>query len=290
MKTTRAIIFSALLAFQQFSAAEAGALITPAVTLPRLPTGAVFARLRWDLGSIDPILGGAIFEIEAQEASAAAGGRSGTYRFRMPRLASARSPIRVRGIKVLVNDRWDPAGSAFANIDRTVAAGDLPADPAELLPFPVLSPKAIVVAQELGEGDQLRIELAELTLAADAPACIALEQFRANVEPAMRAKNCYSCHSSDQDPGMGNARLRFPMSGDTAAVCARALQRTDSLRPEESALVEYPLRRANGHTRIFVRPEEILPAWTSWIEAERRRGALRQTRIFQTRPSGGSTQ
>src|SRR5690606_21459106 len=76
-----------------------GARVTTTLALPNLPTSGTYVPLRWELSQLNPstpLVGNALFEIEAQRLS------DTTYRVRNPRIVGLTAPIRLTNIHIYV--------------------------------------------------------------------------------------------------------------------------------------------------------------------------------------------
>lgn len=249
---------------------ELGTLVTTALTLPAtLPTkDQGFQTLKWDLGTIDPTLKGTVFEVDAQHFATPTASTKGAYRFREPRVATATSPIFVKGIKLAVNGAYDVRANTYTTVRQTVEPALMPTDGAALLPFPALSPFTLIVLQDKPSGDTLEVAFEHLNVSTPV-ACKAMAKFQP-IADLLAARNCYACHGGgpDQQPGTAPARQRLPLTGDLTAICGQALQRMDRFNPSGSVFISYPLRGSNEHPRVIPQTNEIEPAWSEWVAAE----------------------
>jgi hypothetical protein len=250
-----------------------GNFFSDEVVLPAgLPTGAdSWVKMRWDLSNIDPSLDGALFEVEAQQFAAPNGTVKGAYRFRKPRLASVLNPVHVKGIRILVNGKFDSFADEYVTVDQTVAAAPIPSDASAPLPHAVLSADPLIVSEDQGvAADKLSLGFDVLQAVAMPPKCKALPLYQKGVVPAINARNCYYCHGggSQNLPGTEPARSRLSFAGDDAGLCAKLVQRATAWNPQISPLIAYPLKGAFEHPRIIPSVSEVFPGWTNWIAAE----------------------
>jgi hypothetical protein len=251
-----------------------GNFFTAQLPLPaNLPVGRDnWVPMRFDLSNVDPSLDQALFEIEVQHFAAPADPSPGAYRFRKPRLASVLNPVHLKGIRVLVNGKWDSFADAYVPLEITVGSAPIPADARKPLPHPVLSADPLIVTEDKPSGDVISIAFEGLNAVAQAPRCKALTLYQSNVAPTLKARNCYYCHSGgDQNlPGddSNGALSRLSFAGTDAALCSRLLQRVTPWNPQISPLISYPLKGSWEHPRIIPSVSEVSPSWTDWINAE----------------------
>jgi hypothetical protein len=251
-----------------------GRFFTARLPLPaNLPVGKdAWVPMRFDLSDIDPALDGAVFEIEVQQFAAPNDPSPGAYRFRKPRVASVLNHVHVKGIRVLVNGKFDSFADAYVPLELTVGAAPIPADSRKPLPHPVLSADPLIVTQDKASGDVISIAFEELKAVAQLPACKALASYQKNVLPTLRARNCFYCHSGgDQNlPGDDShgALSRLSFAGNDAALCARLLQRVTPWNAQISPLISYPLKGSYEHPRIIPSVSEVSPGWLDWMAAE----------------------
>jgi hypothetical protein len=251
-----------------------GKFFTDPAPLPAgLPVGTQnWVPMRWDLSGIDPSLDGAIFEVEVQQFAAPSDTTPGAYRFRKPRLATVLNPVHIKGIRVLVNGKFDSYADEYVPVEVTVGSQAIPADPTKPLPHPVLSADPLIVTEDKPAGDQISVGFEDLTAVAKQPVCKALPLYQKSVLPTIKARNCYYCHSGgDQGlPGDDShgAVSRLSFAGTDAALCARLVQRVTAWNPEISPLISYPLKGSYGHAHVIPSVEEVSPGWLDWITAE----------------------
>jgi hypothetical protein len=250
-----------------------GNFFTAQLPLPQnLPVGRdTWVPLRFDLSDIDPSLDQALFEIEVQWFSQPASPSPGAYRFRKPRLASVLNPVHLKGIRVLVNGKWDSFADAYVPLEITVGDAPIPSDPKKPLPHPVLSADPLIVTEDKPTGDVISIAFEGLNAVAQSPRCKSLSLYQSNVVPTLKARNCFFCHSGgDQNlPGDDSrgAVSRLSFSGTDATVCSKLIQRVTPWNPQISPLVSYPLKADWEHPRIIPAVDEVSP-WYDWINAE----------------------
>jgi hypothetical protein len=254
-----------------------GKYFTQPQKLPaNLPTGRdSWVAMRFDLSEIDPSLDGAIFEIEVQHFAQPGDGLPGAYRFRKPRLASVLNPVRLKGIKVLINGKYDAFANGYVPLELTVGAAPIPADPKIPLPHPVLSADPLIVAQDLASGDQISIAFDDLKAVAVVPGCRSLALYQKGVVPTLNARKCTYCHGGNDpneppptDPMMIQARKRLSFAGNDAALCGKLLQRVTPWNHRISPLIAYPLKGIYDHPRIIPSISEVSPGWLDWMAAE----------------------
>jgi hypothetical protein len=243
-----------------------GRFFSEAVALPtELPSRQQgFVPMRWSLQTIDQsLLRGAVFEVEVQKFADAGQDAPGAYRFRKPRLASPDKHLRVENVKLLVNGKFDVLANAYTAIASSVTAKAIPS--AGALGQPVLSAKPMIVPEDIAGADKIVVSFEVLQQESAARTCRAQTSFTQNVLPVVTARNCRGCHGDAAQV----AGQRFFMSADNGALCNEFLQRVDFNVLMNSPLIDYPLRGANDHARIIPRLDEVTPAWTDWIRAER---------------------
>ncbi len=252
---------------------RAGQVFTEPAPLPaNLPyaVDGAYVPMRWPLDSLGTEFIGSVFEIEVQKFIDASEQGKGAYRFRRPRLLAAAQPLDIRTVRVLVNDKFDVAATVFEQIDQRVGAAPIPASGEP--PHPLLSSKPLLVIDDQGQAsDQIVISFERLSLAEAAPSCAAFDEFEANVYPVMVARNCSGCHgggnAGSPDPA---AVARFDMNLDLPALCAAAVQRIDFHSAGTSVLIDFALRGVHGHPKVIPVVAEVVPAWTDWVESERK--------------------
>lgn len=251
---------------------EESSIVTGVLPLPEdlpLAESGRFISLRWDLSVISSSWQGAFFELEIQRFTEGTNEARGSYRVRKPRLATPEKTVHLKGIRVLVNDQYDPLENTYTSIEKTVSASSFE-ESSQLWPFPVLSSQLMIVIEDEQVTDQVSIAF-DILEVVNPRACQALDAFQSKVESTMVAKRCFNCHSGGPEghPGVGNGRIRFPMTGTSFELCAKILERVDFGVPEMSPIIQYPMHSANGHPLIITNPQDTQPSWIEWIEAEK---------------------
>ena len=254
---------------------EAGNFFSADVAIPANlpPRGENYVMLRFDLSSLGEEFYGVFLELEAQKFADATPDYRGAYRFRRPRLATPEHTIALRGLRVLVNGHWDTLADRYVMIDTVVSPHAMPTNPAQALPFPVLSSDPLIVPIEKTGLDRISVSFDAIALAPERQ-CRSLETFTRRVLPVLEARSCFHCHGggTQNSGGVGTAVQRMSLAGTHAEICKTALERIDFMTPRSSPWISFPLRGVFNHPRLITSPAEIFPAWTDWIQAERARG------------------
>lgn len=248
-----------------------GKFFSDATTVPKVTQGP-FLKMRFPLAGAGTSFANAIMELEITRFSPASGGQPGTYQLRKPRLATRDVPIKIGGLKVLVNGVYYSYSDAFSEIDATVNPGDLPSDPATALPFPVLTSENILLPEMDPGQDEFKLALDVLEVA-PAQTCHHLDLFQKNVMPVLDVRSCYLCHGGGPEkyPGRGTAVQVMNMAMDDNALCASFLERATGPEMLTSPLFAYTWKGAFNHPRAIASPDEIFPLWTDWLSAEQAR-------------------
>ncbi len=115
-----------------------------------------------------------------------------SYKFQNPRLITSSANIKIKNIKLLVNNSYNPQHSTYTLIDKAVTPTD-----AKLSDF------AMLVIKDKGlNGDKISFSFEELKIDSgtipDTGLAASQESFRINVYPVSRT-NCINCHTS-QNP------------------------------------------------------------------------------------------
>ncbi len=183
---------------------------------------------------------------------------------RKPRLLAAARAMHIKNIFILARDA---AGAVTMlpplAVEQNIAAAeiDLAAD-FPVLPFAVLSPLEFTLP-----GATVEVAIGfEVLEEGTVQECKALATFEKKVFSQMEEFKCAKCHAPTSKSG---ARLKFPMTNDIAALCRDSLQRVHRTDPENlSPLIQYPLRKANGHTLIISNWQFAKKDWLKWIAEE----------------------
>ena len=183
---------------------------------------------------------------------------------RKPRLLAAARTMQVRNLFFLARDA---AGMVTALapilVEQEIAAAEIDLTlEFPVLPFAVLSPLEFTLPAQTVEVAVGFETLAEGTVRE----CKALGTFEKRVFESMEEFKCAKCHAPTSK---SSARFKFPMTGDLAKLCRDSLQRVHRTDPENlSPLIQYPLRKANGHTLIITNWQFAKKDWLKWITEE----------------------
>ncbi len=253
-----------------------GGLVTEPIALPMgLPSfeSGKFTTLRWDLSRLTPSvpnLQNAYFEIEIQKFNEPGNGITGAYRFRKPRIGTGLTSLRFKGIRILVNHRFNPLENTYMRASGVVPVGLLSPQGAILGEFPVLSAESLVVLQR-SENDSISIAFDELK-ASTPIQCNRVDEFERKVLPIFVKANCFECHGGGPAnmQGSGLAKELFSMNRSSAELCSQSLARMDRSVPESSALFVYPFRTRFEHPAAptSVPASPVKRQLTEWLKAE----------------------
>lgn len=116
-----------------------------------------------------------------------------SYKFQNPRIVTTSSNVKVRNVRLLVNNTYNPQHSTFTHIDKLATPVD-----------GKLHDYAMLVFKDKGSaGDKISFAFEELKISTEVPedpALIASENsFRTTVYPISRT-NCISCHTVQNPP------------------------------------------------------------------------------------------
>ncbi len=206
------------------------------------------------------------FRIEVQQFSPRSQAGPGAYRFRNPRLVTPSTAVHVRGIRVVVNGKYDPAFSEFPDIDTVVAAGSTATSTA-------ISTALLLIVQDKDAGDMIQIGFDVLEPGVAVTGCKNLANFATLVSPGMH-NQCMNCHGTIGNPAYAAMRLvqdnglTMATPQDTAGNCVRALQRVNVNTPAQSRLVLNPTGQ-NGHSTVGGFTSAMSLQWQQWINSER---------------------
>jgi hypothetical protein len=179
--------------------------------------------------------------------------------------------VRIKGIKILINGKFDPTGVQLSLVDQTINARpmtDLELQ-GDVWPTPVLSVGHTIVLQDLKDGDRISVAFDDV-ISASAMECKVASLFGSNVAPVLNARGCYYCHGGGPDkfPGETLAVQRLSMALTDQELCTQALQRMNKREATLSPFITYGLSGSNGHQKLISSPVEVFPAWTQWLAAE----------------------
>lgn len=284
-------------AIQQWAAAEAsggGGLPTPdsdpapdgldqnpgtvrstALTIPDLSgvTGNNWARVRFNLSGFTPAVGitDGVFEVEMQEFTPASADLMGSIQIRFPRIGSPTTGIWAKGIKIILNGRYDPILNTYHRVDSLVPPGgaiSTTGTPPPAIPYADLGNRATLIIPNIkpyAQGNTLVFSF-DVLQASAAVVCRNLAGFIATVRPRMAA-SCYNCH---QNVNSGGARFRLNAQDD-AGTCAQVLARADRANPANSSFIlvprlGLPLTNGNNHNTINISAD--IDAWIAWVQSE----------------------
>ncbi len=115
-----------------------------------------------------------------------------SYKFQNPRIITSSAKIKIKNIKLLVNNSYNPQHSTYTLVDKTATQAD-----AKLSEF------AMLVIKDKGlAGDKISFSFEEMKidtgLVPDTGLAASQESFRLNVYPVSRT-NCMNCHTT-QNP------------------------------------------------------------------------------------------
>jgi hypothetical protein len=227
---------------------------TVAMPIPaNLPTGgnlaANFVPITFTLNSpndsIDPNLVGATFSFDIQKFD------NFSYRVKNPRILTPNTGISVSDIRLAVNGVIRPADATYSLVTATVNMGATAT---------VLSPAAMVVLIDKGPTlDQMMVSFGSIKSGTLSNTCKNVAGFTSMVKPGF-ATYCNRCHSG------GGFDL---VSGTDAAICARALAKTDRANPANSPLIVKPNTGTNHPGGRIALPQTTIDSWINWITSER---------------------
>lgn len=149
-----------------------------------------------------------------------------TYLLTRPRIVTPTQNIRVRNVRLMVNNSWSPQNSTFTTVDKITTPTD-----------GILSGFPMIVLKDQGENvDRFHFEFEELAVYAGQVNNASLTAFQNTVYPITRA-NCVNCHSSQ----------RPHASPDALTAHDYAVTITNFTTPANSTLVT---RIRNGHQGV----------------------------------------
>lgn len=241
-----------------------GALVTKASPLPSDLASVKDRRysvLEWNLGEIHPRLSGIMFRLQVQKFSEKSPTTSEAYRFFKPVIyttttsTAERRSIQVRGIKVLINGKYDPASTAFAHLNVQTADSEIP--------FALSTRTMIVLADQGANTDQITIAFDDVSFntpieCKDVAGFVALmSQFRGT---------CQSCHNGSAF----QVTRKFDLSATPEKVCAQFLVRVNKSVVSQSPLFLFGLGHG-GHPMVFRNEDEasgLLRQLKLWLKKE----------------------
>jgi hypothetical protein len=219
-----------------------------------------FHKMTWNFGTAaNSPLKNYGFQIDVQRFSDSGEGIKGAYRFRNPRLISKGRPARVKGVRILINGKYDTRANAFLPIDRVIA-------PAQQInptswSAPALSMRDLILIEANGPAtDMISVAFDELD-AAEAPTCMAVEAFKTNVLPVFEIGACMDCHTK------GSAQGAFNLAGEISQICSESKQRITPDLVQKSPLIMLPAGR-QGHPLLLTNVNELLVPVMKWFEEE----------------------
>ena len=221
------------------------------VTAPlALPTDEIPRVLSYPLASQVPEITGAKLELRARY-------EEGAYVLDQPRLMTKKTGVKIQGLSIAVNGRWQAGANSWQRVRARVAPQD----------SPLISTTTLRVAKDRDE-DTLAIGIQTLS-PTDAFDCHEWERFRKEVLPVIANRDCYRCHGGGPSAYPGTAaKERLNMAVDESSLCRNLLGRGNGMSAIDCALISLPLRGTFGHPREIPLAAEILPSWEEWIRAE----------------------
>ncbi len=248
-----------------------GKYFTAAITAPSdlpvyLPEKVdAWKRIEWDLSAIRDDLAGTKFSVEAQVYSPGTDAAPAAYRFRKPRMHQGFDPIRIAGVRILVNGKFDRLANAYESIDTVTAPQEVAGG--GILEFPVLTSQPLLLLQEKKAGDMFSVAFDELTIV-DRPKCKEAGMFKEKVLPILAKADCASCHTTAGTATLPAARASFAMELTDDQLCSAFIQRTNHTSPLRSVVIEMPARGKLGHPIVITEPAAYLDVLQTWMSAE----------------------
>ena len=222
------------------------AQITNNLNIP-VNLGTNYQELRFDLGVSG--FPGATFSIMVRTVTEGGGGVN--YEFNRPRLITAGADIKIKDVKVWLNDDYNPQNATYTTLEGHISANS------EV----TLSTQGALVVDENGAlADRVKVSFGILEQNAAVPACQEMALFTTLNNQIQN--QCIGCHANNS---------AWSMAADAATRCEEALQRVSRELNTKSIL--YTIGAVGGAGLPLNHPNTFNAAGQTalldWISAER---------------------
>ncbi|MGE3975431.1 MAG: hypothetical protein AB7F59_12980 [Bdellovibrionales bacterium] len=230
---------------------------TQEVVIPDLQPGP-FVKLTFDLAQLQPVqtgLQGSKLELEIAAYTV------DSILIRRPRIRAANNvAIYVRDLEIELNAQR-LTNQRFKSVDQTIGAA---------VDAAVLSSEKLLIGTPVS-GSKLRLSFAAIKGTTALVNCKKPEMFQAQVLPIMELRNCFYCHGGgpQQSTGIQAAVSMWDMRKPALELCKGAVQRANFAQPLRSPLIWFAVGNEDTHPKSIPFVDEVVPDWTSWIEAEK---------------------
>lgn len=228
-----------------------------------------FVTLEWDLGKIAPAFAKNFFQLEVKRFAAPTAVTPGAYIFRKPRIRGAIEGLHIKGIKILVNRKYDVVANAYNFIDKTVGSLE-EGETAHL--FSAFSSDTLIVLQDLAENDMLSISF-DVIEKAEAEPCKAEGEFTDHILPHFETFKCYDCHGGGPTKAAGTApaNVSFSLARTGATLCRSVREHLNlwEMAPYQSSLVTLPVGGKLDHKVVVDKPAAFIADLEKWFDLEK---------------------
>lgn len=235
---------------------QSAQILIPA-QLPSFPSEH-FTTMSWPLDSLGREYAGSRFTVDVQLFAQATTTTSGAYRLRRPRFMTGQAGVKIGGVQIFLNQKYQGTSNAWGNLNAEIAGHSQFA--------PLLSARDVILLQDQPTGDTLSVAFTALQFS-QIPACRSLVSFQQKVLPIIKQNSCVLCHSATATSGLGGGEfLNFQVTAEQA--CAQVREHTDFAHPENSVFFLLGFTEALDHPPAINLPQSFSQDWISWVRSE----------------------